>query len=309
MTHLLSKDVWEKRALFRKLTRNFFEERGYLEVETPHLLRYPSLEPHLDPYAVELEKKKRGFLNTSPEVNLKKLLGSCQLPKIFELAHSYRGGEKGEWHRSEFIMLEWYARDCQMFEMMGEVSEFLTSLFPDIPQHRLTVNEWFQQHLGIVPVREEMTRVLVENGVEGVESMDFGECFFRLFLPTESRLESMGVVFLSEYPTELSSYSKVKGDLAQRFEVYIHGIEVGNAYEERTDKKEMLSQLEKEQEERISMGKDPLVVDESFASALDHIEESVSGMAMGWDRLFAIWQGASDLKGNCPYPNWTEDLD
>ena len=307
MTSPLSDDVWKKRADFRQQTRKFFDDHGYLEVETPHLLRRPSLEPHLDPYPVDLEHGKKGYLNTSPEVNLKKLLGSTQLKKIYELAHSYRSGERGGWHRSEFIMLEWYARGYLLQDLMEECSVFLESLFPSLPQHQIKVSDWFKKNLGIAPEFDSMRQYLGSQGLGKVEEMDWSECFFRLFLPTESKLEPMGIVFLYDYPEELSSYAKVKGGVAKRFEVYLHGVEVGNAFEERTSRHDMLEQLQKEERERAELQKERLFIDDEFAGALDHIKEPVSGIAMGWDRLFSLWLGDEELEKNCPYPNWADE--
>lgn len=306
MIHHLREDIWRKRSSFRRLTRDFLERRDYLEVDTPHLLQHPSLEPHLDPYPVILEDSRRGHLNTSPEVNLKKLLGATDLEKIYELAHSYRSFERGRWHRSEFTMLEWYAKGYTLSSLLKEVADFMSTLFPKLPNHIFSVDDWFQEHLGIKPTLPEMRALLEENGAPQVTSMDWDECFFRLFLPTESKMASMGTVFLKEYPPELSSYSTIKGGKAQRFEVYVKGIEVGNAYEERTSREDMQRQLEKEQNERKKLKKNPLNIDQSFVGALDEVEGPVSGIAMGWDRLFALWCGHDDLSLNCPYPNWAE---
>jgi len=308
LIHRLADEVWKQRAEFRRLTRSFFDERNYVEVDTPHLLKVPSLEPHLDPYPVLLDHGKKGYLNTSPEVNLKKVLGATGLEKIYELAHSYRSEERGTWHRSEFIMLEWYAKGYRLPDLMDETSCFLKRLFPELQQSRITVADWFKEHLGLEPTLEEMRGRLQEQGLDGANDIAWSECFFRLFLPTESRLESMGIVFLYNYPEELSSYATVTNGVAKRFEVYVNGTEVGNAFEERTSVEDMTRQLQKEQKERLELGKDPLAIDASFASALHRIEGPVSGIAMGWDRLFALWMGQKDLGGNCPYPNWDDEL-
>ena len=105
---------------------------------------------------------------------------------------------------------------------------------PDIPKHVMTINEWFEKELGHGVSREEMTKALAEKGLQGLDKMDETEMFFRLFLPTESKLEEMGMVVLKDYPSGQSSYSRVEGQVAKRFEIYVHGVEVANAYLEET---------------------------------------------------------------------------
>jgi elongation factor P--(R)-beta-lysine ligase len=191
----LSPEIWKQRSDFKKLTRQFFDELGFIEIDTPFLVEWPSLEPHLDPYQVGMENQQRAFLSSSPEFGLKKSLGQgCT--KVYELAHSYRSHEQGPWHSREFIMLEWYQVGLELQGLLQQCSHFLKILFPHLPQHRFRVQEWMARH-GFSDISgPALKAVLQEQGCPNTETMDADEAFFRLFLPTESQMETMGIVFL-----------------------------------------------------------------------------------------------------------------
>lgn len=305
----LPPSVWEARHRFKALTRDFFDQEGFIEVDTPTLVQYPSCEPHLDPYPVELESESdassdasaKGYLCTSPEFGLKKILGSgCE--RIYEMAHSFRAHEQGNWHSREFIMLEWYVKGFELKDLEKQCAQFLSHLFPDLPQHHFTVSEWMQQQLGLPDLSEEsLKNELKKHGRSDLEDMSADEAFFRLFLPTESALEDLGIVFLSHYPSSQRSYATTKDGFAQRFEVYIRGVEVGNAFEEEKSSRTLKQLLETEIAERNELGKAPLGIDQDFVHALAHIQEPISGIAMGWDRLFALWNGHAHLRESSPF--------
>jgi lysyl-tRNA synthetase class 2 len=295
-------DIAIKRHQFKKLTRSFFEKNGFIEVDTPVLVQWPSCEPHLDPYRVEIEHGQSAYLSSSPEFGLKKIMGSG-LDRIYELSHAFRSNELGDWHSREFIMLEWYVKGFQLSQLREQCSDFLKELFPSLPFHCFTVEQWMQAN-GIPDLnRKTLLRLCQEKGVTNIENMDDEEAFFRLFLPTESKLKEMGIVFLSDYPESQCSYATVKHHKAQRFEVYVNGIEVGNAFEEEKNKYNLRQQIDKERKERIALNKNSLGVDEAFLEALDHISDPISGIAMGWDRLFSLWIQELNLRNSSPFTN------
>ena len=263
-------------------------------------MQWPSLEPHLDPYEVSMEQGRKAYLCSSPEFGLKKILASgC--PKVYELAHSFRSYEQCPWHSREFIMLEWYQVGLKLEGLMDQCAEFLATLFPQLPQHRFTVQKWMIRH-GVPNLKPETLRnILLEQGVDQAKNMDADEAFFRLFLPTESQLEKLGIVFLYHYPESQRSYATVQGGWAQRFEVYINGVEVGNAFEEERDPLHLQALLNDEQKKRAELGKNPLGIDGDFVQALANITDSISGIAMGWDRLFATWSLGKSLRTSCPF--------
>ena len=296
----LSPETLQRRHELKKITRTFFEQQGFVEADTPTLVEWPSCEPHLDPYEVQLEHGQKGYLTSSPEFGLKKIL-KTGLPKVYELSHSYRSHERGHWHSREFLMLEWYVRGFELQDMMDHCRSFLSHLFPKLPQQQFTITEWMVRH-GIPDLHPETLRAhCSQKGVLDVEQMDPDEAFFRSFLPTESALEELGIVFLSHYPSSQCSYATTKHGFAQRFEVYIHGIEVGNAFEEQKDPHVLREHLKQEQSERKKLGKNALGTDLDFVHALEHIPEPISGIAMGWDRLFSIWNQKQSLRDSSPF--------
>jgi lysyl-tRNA synthetase class 2 len=296
----LSPETLQRRHELKKITRHFFEQQGFVETDTPTLVQWPSCEPHLDPYEVQLEHGNKGYLTSSPEFGLKKML-KTGLPRVYELAHSYRGHELGDWHSREFLMLEWYVKDFHLQNMIEHCSLFLAQLFPDLPQHQFTVEEWMTRH-GVPDLQPEtLKNHCAQKGVIDADSLDPDEAFFRLFLPTESALEPLGIVFLKHYPSSQCSYACVQNGFAQRFEVYVHGIEVGNAFEEEKNPNVLKQLLKHEQDERQGMNKPPLGSDLDFVHALENISESISGIAMGWDRLFAIWNQGKNLRDSSPF--------
>jgi len=299
----LSASIWKKRSHFFQTIRNFFLSQNYLEVDTPHLTRHPSLEPFLDPYVVDIEHRQHGVLITSPEFSLKKIL-SEECSKIFEFAHCYRSDEPGAWHRSEFRMLEWYTIRQNLDQLISQCSQLLRLLSPAIEIEVISLEQWFEQHYGHGLVIEHMRQTLMNQGCASAYEIDETEVFFRLFLPTESNLRAKGAVFFKDYPAAQCSYAKVIGAHAQRFELYINGVEIANAYLEETCPSILQAQLEKEQDLRAKMGKPTFSIDTEFTHALESIAEPIAGIALGLDRLFAVIEGQTSLDQTCPFENF-----
>ncbi|MBF0197141.1 MAG: hypothetical protein HQL32_05505 [Planctomycetes bacterium] len=302
MNYKLDLETLALRSKLLKQVRDFFYSRDFLEVNTPALVPLPSLEPHLIHYPVQIEDSEKAYLISSPEFSHKKIL-STGAQRIFEIAHCFRADERGEWHSREFLMLEWYVRSFTLADLLKQCEDFLRELLPEENQYSLiTMEEWFHRNYGHGYARCDLESSLVNKGVENVSSMNYDELFFRLFLPTESSLVNLGVVFLTHYPEELRSYAKVIDGKAARFEVYIHGVEVGNAYEEEKDPETLRGILENERSERRAMARDPLAIDEDFLGALSQIPEPISGIAMGLDRIMALVRGDHNLCSISPFP-------
>ena len=303
---ILEPDILKQRSYFIQKVRQFFWDDNYLEVDTPHLVRYPSLEPYLDPYRIKLENDQDGVLITSPEFALKKTLSkSC--PKIFEIAHAYRKDEPGPWHSSEFRMLEWYTVNQSLEQLIHQCQDLLKCFFPDLDVQTIELQKWFFENYGHGFEPEKIKETLIQQGVQNTENMDYNELFFRLFLPTESKLSSKGIVFLKGYPEELCAYATTQAGLAQRFEIYIQGIEVANAYLEEKDPLKLMQLLKKEQEQRRKLNKKVYDMDMQFVNALKDFAEPISGIAMGLDRVFALSVGRQELAQTSPFFNFNQE--
>jgi len=300
----LSSATWKERSHFFQTIRKFFLEQNYLEVDTPNLVKKPSLEPFLDPYTLKLEHEQMGVLITSPEFSLKKIL-SEECPKIFELSHCFRSEEPGPWHSSEFRMLEWYTLHQTLEQLIEQCLNLISPLFPNLSHQTFTLEQWFQKHFHHGLDIHDMQTTLKQRDCQNIEGMDETEIFFRLFLPTEHELEKMGIVILRDYPAQQCSYSRIKNGTAQRFEIYVNGVEIANAYLEETRPDVLLKQLQHEQNERKKMNKEPFEIDLEFVHALEDIQVPTCGIALGLDRLFALQQNQKSIGQVSPYKNFS----
>lgn len=298
----LSAHIWKQRSQFLKSTRDFFYARDFVETDTPCLIDHLCAEPYLDPYTVELENGKKAYLITSPEFGLKKVLSSG-LDHIFEIAHAFRSYEKGELHRREFLMLEWYSRPSELEDMMNETESLVRHLAPQSPAQafeRIDLEDWFKQHYAHGLDKEDLLKSV--NQLRGEDSSDWtlDDLFYRLFLPTEHELKNRQVFFYN-YPAHQALYSKIKNNRARRFELYLNGVEVANCYEEETNSSILQSRIDEANILRKIQGKELAKTDEAFLKALEHNSLPLSGTALGLDRLFAYAQAQSSLQNICPY--------
>lgn len=238
--------------------RQFFDDRGFIEVKTPLLVRTPGMEPNLDPIETEVNGKKMGFI-TSPEYSMKKLLGAG-LEKIYTMTPVFRNNESGSHNTPEFTMLEWYAPGGYD-ELMSQTEELLQFVLEDDAfWPRLTFAEAQVDAFG--DPHTDATRF-----------------------------------FVTQYPADQAALAKLSedGSYAERFEAFADGMELCNGFSELTDAKEQRKRFEMEQEERRALGKTVFPIDEGLLDALDRIKTPVYGNALGIDRLVMLKYGVHDI--------------
>jgi len=289
---MISPQMLAKRAAILRAVRSFFEERGYLEVVTP--LRLPVLAPE---FWIVPEASGPLFLQTSPELCMKRLLAAGH-ERIFQICPCFRKGERGRLHLPEFQMLEWYQAGASYLELMEECEELLwevaelsglaglpersgngMSLEP--PWERLTVAEAFARYAGMSPEDALAAGMFEEILVNRVEP------HLGLAQPT----------FLCDYPAELASLARVKpgvAGVAERFELYVNGVELANGFSELTDPVEQRRRFERERGLIINAGRDPGPMPEAFLRELAGLQ-SAAGIALGVDRLVMLLAGAVEL--------------
>jgi lysyl-tRNA synthetase class 2 len=310
--------------------RSFFRDRGYVEVDTPALQVSPGLEPHLRALATELHdagdgRVVRRYLHTSPEYAMKKLL-VAGLPRIWQLAHVFRDGERSATHHPEFSMLEWYragasyrdlmeecaalARSCQQAAGVDALSWRGRTADARRQWQRISVAEAFGLHCGIDllatapdPSRPDADRLAEAANAIGVAPHagdDWETLFFRIFL---ERIEpSLGLgapTILYDYPASMAALSRRHPDdprLAERFEVYVCGLELANAFGELTDPAEQRARFLADQERKRALYGDVYPIDEDFLAALEHGLPPCAGIALGFDRLVMLASGADDIE-------------
>ena len=289
---MLDRNGLHKRAAFFQAIRLFFQEQGFLEVDTP--IRQPLVIPeqHIIPIPSGTH-----FLQSSPELYMKRLLAAgCD--KIFQICHCFRHGERGRLHLEEFVMLEWYRLDANYKDLMTDCEHlfgFLTaelsdSHFPvrlDLDWEGLTVKEAFSSYCSI-------------SAKEALAQGDFDQL---LVEQVEPRLGRVTPTFLYDYPLELASLARQKAgqpEVAERFELYVAGIELANGFSELTDAELQRKRFEEEyvkmEDERSRQRKMP----ERFLEGLGQIEQA-AGIAMGLDRLFMLLLGKEQLAEAVPF--------
>jgi lysyl-tRNA synthetase class 2 len=272
------------RARVVQAIRAFFVGRGYLEVETPHRIPAPAPEAHIDAVGSE-----GWYLHTSPELCMKRLLADGH-PRLFQLCRCFRKGERGRRHLPEFTMLEWYRagadyRDlmAETEELVGEVAATCGGLEADLsrPWERLAVAEAF-------------ARFTATTAEAALADGSFDE---RVAFEIEPRLGLGRPVFLCDYPAPLAALARKKPEdpsLAERFELYIAGLELANGFSELTDPAEQRRRFAGEREARSRSGKDPYPMPEPFLSDLARMPEA-AGIALGVDRLVMLLAGAESI--------------
>jgi lysyl-tRNA synthetase class 2 len=293
--------------------RAFFKARRFNEVETPLLVRHPGMEPHLDPFETALVtargQRARAFLTTSPEYAMKKLL-AAGLERIFQLCKAFRNREEvSSRHNPEFTILEWYRANADYRAIMDDCEELLIELRGgealtyqgeriDLarPWERLPVREAFRRHAGIeldeCLEREGMVRVARARGYAVDAGTSWEQLYHELFLnEVEPRLGRPRPTILYDYPVSMAALARAKPDdgrYAERFELYLAGVELGNAFGELTDPVEQRRRLELEREERRAAGRTLYDLDEDFLGALAAGVPPSAGIAVGVDRLVML---------------------
>ena len=310
--------------------RRFFEERVYVEVDTPALQVSPGLEPHLQAFATVLHDPRDGearqrYLHTSPEFAMKKLLAGG-MERIWQLAHVYRDGERSATHHPEFSMLEWYRAGASYRDLMDECEALLRlvqeaagagtlrrqgrSADARLPWQRLSVAEAFEQYCGIDllataadPCRPDAALLAIEAARLGVAPRpedDWETLFFRIFLERiEPNLGIGAPTIVYDYPVSMAALSRPKPDdprLAERFELYACGLELANAFGELTDAAEQRRRFAADQTKKQALYGETYPVDEDFVAALEHGLPDCAGIALGFDRLIMLAVGADDIE-------------
>ncbi len=309
------------RKILKRAIEDFFDSRSFIEIDAPIIVTCPGTEVHLDYFESKWidfhELKHKRFLRSSPELHLKQCLAEG-LEKIYHIGKCFRnGGEKTDWHHPEFTMLEFYQTGINYNGFMNLTEELIhfccqklkSSGFTvlELPQHfpRLSVYEIFLQCTGIELIDNdtELAAKAIRKGFISIQkSDDFETAFFKLMLDAvEPWMTQQVATILYDYPPSQSALARVENNRAKRFEVYLGGIELGNAFWELTDYKENLARLEICSRSRRTIGKPEIPHDPDFLNALQHGIADCCGIAIGFDRLLALLLKANNLDSVIPF--------
>ncbi|HTB47147.1 MAG TPA: EF-P lysine aminoacylase EpmA [Acetobacteraceae bacterium] len=304
-----------RRARLTAATRAFFAARGYTEVETPYAVPTPGEEVHLRAFRTEREypdgSRQTLWLHTSPEFAMKKLLVGGAGP-IFQLARVWRNGEGSDLHAPEFTMLEWYRPGAGMDSLIEETAAYLRAVLPPVVTcrgvstdlshvERLTVADAFSRYAGadLLATAGDAPALAAAAGTRLRDNETWEDLFFRLLLGhVEPRIGHAHPTFLTQWPAAQAALARrdpADPRVAERFELFVCGIELANAFVELTDPTEQRTRFKEDRARRHAIGGDDWALDEDFLAALVHGMPPAAGIALGFDRLAMIAAGADRI--------------
>ena len=311
------------RQLLQRAVRAQLEGLGYQEVETPLLVPAPGMEPHIRAFEVpfvpetDLGRARTLYLHTSPEYAMKRLLADGAGP-IFQICKVFRNGEVSPTHNPEFTMLEMYRPHADYRAIMDDLESVLAAAaaalgrsepFGRRPYQRVTVREAVCRETGIdlrqVPDAASLAEGARRVGVRTEPGDGFDDVFFRLFLErVEPRLGRGRPAFLIDYPASMAALARLSPQdpsVAERFELYAHGLELANGFSELTDPVEQRRRLEEERAFRVARGRPASPLDEAFLEAVGRMPPS-GGVALGLDRVLMLLLGAERIEDVLLFP-------
>jgi lysyl-tRNA synthetase class 2 len=284
------------RAALVKNIRDFFLQRDVLEVETPVLSTAGSTEVHIQHFVTQPCASQPAYrLNSSPELAMKRLLAAGS-GDIYQIGKVFRANEQGRRHQSEFTMLEWYRLGFDLNALMTEVELLLNELCPTyFTQARVTLSytQAFEQYAGLNPLTcalSELKTCYEEKTKHSVPDIAERQALLDLLMSTivEPQFPARRITFVTEYPAAQASLARLNSQnplVAERFEVFAGGLELGNGFHELSDATEQRERMQQELAYRKAHQLDEVQLDERLLAALEHGLPECSGVAMGVDRL------------------------
>lgn len=316
------KEIYDKRLVIIKATRDFFWSLDFIEAETPLAVKTASQEPYLSPIKIKYFHPQGQdfdfYLHTSPEYALKKLL-CAGYKKIFEICKCFRNYEDfGGTHNPEFTMIEWYRSPGKLMDIVDDLEDlfkyigrvlqqdFVSRNDKNIPINiawdRMQMKEVWQKYLGVnlddYLDEVSLAQLAKERGYVVEKDEKYEDLFYKIFLnEIEPKLGWEKPVIIYDYPAQMTSLSQLCEDnrYAERFECYIAGLELCNAFGELTDAQKQQENLEKDRDLRQELGKETFPIDVEFIKALQSGMKPAGGIALGLDRVAMLFTGAKDI--------------
>jgi len=330
-------DVLRRRAELLRAVRAFFDEHGFLEVETPLLSADTVVDRHLEPIPVWFDSGSPGtgvssldapqpilpatgaptaseppkWLQTSPEFAMKRLL-AAGAEAIYQVTRAFRQGETGPLHNPEFTMVEWYRRGDGLDAGMGLLSELCEALLARGPAERITYREAFERFAGVDPFaisNESLSAAVSRIGVTAPEGLatDDRDGWLDLLLVEKvaPRLGRATPTILYDFPSGQAALACIRPDdppVAERFELFVDGLELANGYHELLDPEELRRRNRATNERRAADGMRILPEESRLLAAMESGLPAASGVALGFDRLVMVATGAKCLAEVIAFP-------
>lgn len=306
-------DMAQKRANIYAKIRQFFAKRGVLEVQTPTLSQAGNTDIFLQSVSANVaifDKPKTYYLHTSPEFAMKRLLATWQVP-IYQICPVFRDNEIGSRHNVEFTMLEWYRPTFSLEQLTHELNDLVSELFgyPVIFDHYRYVDA-FMDYVKIHPLNascDTLKAIAQDNGIHFDMEDDHQGWLDLLFSHlVEPNLGKDLPTVIFDYPVSTASLAKTAKDqdgntVAKRFELYINGLEIANAYDELADGQALRLRFDNDNLERKKRGLPMMPIDEHLLNACDNLPPC-SGIAVGLDRLIMAITGATKIENVIAFP-------
>lgn len=305
-------DTLRLRAALLARVRAYFSAQGVMEVDTPVLGRGATTDPAIESFVTAYQGPGSRealplYLQTSPEFFMKRLLAAGSGP-IYQLSHVFRNAEAGHRHNPEFMLLEWYRPGYGQRALMDEVDMLMAQVLPgDLdyrPARRITYRQWFADETGLDPWVDgpaAFRAFAAEHLASLPDSLPDDDLDPWLYLLLTHWLEPRlgeGAVFVYDYPVSQASLARVRRrplPVAERFELYVNGVELANGFHELADAAEQADRFARDNRCRQLTGQSAMPVDRRLLAALGHGLPDCSGVAIGFDRLVMLAAGATDI--------------
>lgn len=299
------------RAQVLRRIREFMAEHAILEVETPVLIHSAVSDPNIQSFSVGFHHpnqpdQKKLYLHTSPEYAMKRLLAAGSGP-IYQIVRVFRDNESGKLHNPEFSLLEWYQPYYDHHELMDEVDALLRKL--DFKRTiRMSYSEVFEHHTGINPHQTEKMELQKIAKQAGLHTAADDPPLLLDFIFSSKIAPNLGhdqPVFIYNYPACLCALANLTNDdppQAERFELFISGIEIANGFNELCDITEQKHRFEREMQLRHQTGNTDHTIDQRLLDAMTSGLPECAGVAVGIDRLLMVMKGCDDINQVIAFP-------
>lgn len=287
--------------------RQFFSERQILEVETPLLSQHTVTDLHIESFAVPTSTQNY-YLQTSPEYAMKRLL-AADSGSIFQICKAFRKGDSGTQHNPEFTMLEWYRLGFDHHQLMQEVDDFLKHCIQSVPAEKKTYREIFIDLLKIDPNQITLKELQAQAKTFGYESQindTIDDLLMFLFSHSiEPHIGFKAPMIVYDFPAGQAALAKIRNDhppVAERFEVYLNGMELANGFHELTNASEQRQRFLQDQTKREKQNFHSIEIDQRFITALESGLPNCAGVALGIDRLLMAKAQTKNIQDIINFP-------
>jgi elongation factor P--(R)-beta-lysine ligase len=306
-----TRPMLQHRAALLASARNFFMDRGVLEVDTPVVVNAPVTDIHIHSARVTFADDPRPFfLHTSPEYAMKRLLAAGS-GDIYQICHVVRGLERGRQHNAEFTLIEWYRIGFSLDQLMSEVDTLVRHLLGGVAftmsSERLTYREAFLRELHLDPFTASLTEL-----AEAARSIGFADGAQRdellellMGALVGPRLGRNALTFVHGYPASQAALARLSPDdprSALRFELYCKGVELANGFQELASATEQRARFERDNEERQRLGLPSYEIDGRLLAALEAGLPECAGVALGFDRTLMLAAEADHIDQVLTFP-------